>query len=150
MDNEHIEICIKIIEFFKNDPIVIRDFLATSLNTPWDIPYMMKYNIDKEQLVENKRLLLTHIIEKYYEYLKELSREDKLYAGKVKTMDELNEMSSMLEEGKEYSILSSEPEDKAVTAIVTIVDNSAAGSPDSCHLSLPQTGRSAWRCCAAG
>ena len=89
MDNEHIEICINIIEFFKNDSIVIKDFLLSEFNTPWDIPYMMKYNIDKEQLIYNKQILLTYIIEKYYEYLKEQSREDKIYVGKVKTIDEL-------------------------------------------------------------
>lgn len=59
---------IRIIEFFRNDPLVIRDFLATSLDTAWDFPFMYKYKLSKEELIEQKKMLLDDIIVCYYDY----------------------------------------------------------------------------------
>ena len=85
MNEKHI----RIIEFFRNDPIVIKDFLATSIDTPWDMPYMYKYRIDKEQLKLEKKNLLDDLITCYYDYLCELEFENKTGVSVTKSPEEL-------------------------------------------------------------
>ena len=64
INNSNIDnITINVIEYFKNDSIVIKDFLFLE-SSPWDTLFMIKYNLTMEELKNVKESVINNLIEK--------------------------------------------------------------------------------------
>lgn len=74
--DEILDFSIYVIEFFRNDQLMIRDFLCSK--SPWDFLVCYELNISTEELIKQKENMLRSIISRYNEYIKAIYYESKI------------------------------------------------------------------------
>ena len=89
-DDEVLDSAVTIIEYFRNNFVVIKDFLNQLKGCPWDNAFMMKNNISEDELVFTKKKVISSLISYYHYYLLQQIDEGNFSSNRAKTVEELN------------------------------------------------------------
>ena len=89
IDDESANNSISVIEFFRNDFLVIKDFLNQLDGSPWDTVYMIRNNINRDDLVLIKKVMIGNIFNFYHNYLLKEIEDEKIPYNCAKTIKEL-------------------------------------------------------------